>query len=195
MTTQLYYSRPLRFEPEGHASGPAIVDAKGQVVAAFFWPAHPPEQTDAAVGELYLLATRAVNAVNGFDDDDEGVYQIGKRDGYMDAVQDIDIATGGDGEYKGSTLPGGTVDVPAMLGRVIERFIPQSALDAAVAAEKAKVSALLAAAESFRHLFLYDGDPPGLSLHEIDPNELANRYQELWDAEAAIRSGKAATDG
>jgi hypothetical protein len=181
MTTQLYYSRPLRFEPEGHASGPAIVDAKGQVVAAFFWPAHPPEQTDAAVGELYLIATRAVNAANGIDDDDEGVYQIGKRDGYMDAVQDVDLATGGDGEYKGSTLPGGTVDVPAMLDRVLERFISQAALDAAVAAERERCAKIADDARAAQ------GDPR-------EAPSPAGAWGRVMMAEliaAAIRSGKA----
>lgn len=53
--------------------------------------------------------------------DEDGAYEIGKRDGYESAVQDIDIATGGDGEFKGSTLPGGTVDVPTMKARIIGR--------------------------------------------------------------------------
>lgn len=56
------------------------------------------------------------------DQDENESYEIGKRDGYEDAIQDLDIATGGDGEFKGSTLPGGTVDVPTMKARIIERF-------------------------------------------------------------------------
>ena len=48
-------------------------------------------------------------------------YQIGKHEGYEDAVQAIDTATGGDGEYKGSTIPGETVDSDVMQARIIER--------------------------------------------------------------------------
>ena len=131
MTSQ-FFARPLRFEPDGHDQGPAIVDANGRLVASFYWPVHEPEETDAAVGALYLIATRAVNAANGTDDGDEGVYQLGKRDGYMDAVQELDQETGGDGEFKGSTLPGGTVDVPVMFNRIVERFD-------ALSAERARV--------------------------------------------------------
>lgn len=54
--------------------------------------------------------------------DEQETYEIGVRDGYESAVQDFDIATGGDGEFKGSTIPGGTVDVPAMKARVLDRF-------------------------------------------------------------------------
>ena len=53
---------------------------------------------------------------------EDDIYEIGKRDGYEDAVQELDIFTGGDGEFKGSTLPGGTVDVPTMMARVKARF-------------------------------------------------------------------------
>lgn len=125
MSDQLF-KRPLRFEPTEHREGPAIVDADGKLVAVFFWPVHEEDQTGKAVGEVYLIATRAVNAANGVDDDDEGVYQIGKRDGYMDAVQELDEATGGDGEFKGSTFPGETVDVPVMFDRIVERCRPLS---------------------------------------------------------------------
>jgi nucleotide-binding universal stress UspA family protein len=54
--------------------------------------------------------------------DADEAYEIGVRDGYEDAIQDLDLATGGDGEFKGSTVPGETIDVPAMKARIIERF-------------------------------------------------------------------------
>ena len=54
--------------------------------------------------------------------EEDDAYEIGKRDGYEDAIQNLDLATGGDGEFKGSTIPGATVDVPAMQVRIIERF-------------------------------------------------------------------------
>lgn len=64
---------------------------------------------------------RALYRFKRRDADEDEAYEIGKRDGYEDAVQDLDIATGGDGEFKGSTAPGSTVDVPAMRDRIIER--------------------------------------------------------------------------
>lgn len=115
------FATPFRFEPEGYNDGPCVRDADDQLVAALFWPGHPPEQTTRAEGETYLLGSRIAAALNGIDADYEDVYEIGKRDGYMDAVQDLDIETGGDGEYKGSTIPGQTVDVPAMFKRIVER--------------------------------------------------------------------------
>jgi len=51
--------------------------------------------------------------------EEDDAYEIGKRDGYEDAIQDLDLATGGDGEFKGSTIPGQTVDVPAMKARAL----------------------------------------------------------------------------
>ncbi|WP_315833956.1 hypothetical protein [Bradyrhizobium prioriisuperbiae] len=53
---------------------------------------------------------------------EDEAYETGERDGYESAVQDFDLATGGDGEFKGSTIPGETIDVPAMKARVIARF-------------------------------------------------------------------------
>lgn len=59
--------------------------------------------------------------------DEEEAYEIGKRDGYESAVQDIDLATGGDGEYVFSTFPGeGCPDAEAMKARVLARFADQS---------------------------------------------------------------------
>jgi len=60
--------------------------------------------------------------------DDDEAYELGKRDGYESAIQDLDIATGGDGEFRGSTIPDETVDVPAMKARVIERLRDESRL-------------------------------------------------------------------
>lgn len=54
--------------------------------------------------------------------DEDEAYEMGKRDGYEEAIQDLDIATGGDGEFKGSAIPSETVDVPAMKARIIARL-------------------------------------------------------------------------
>lgn len=54
--------------------------------------------------------------------DEDEAYEIGKRDGYEEAFQELDLATGGDGEFKGSTIPGETVDVPEMKARIASRL-------------------------------------------------------------------------
>lgn len=60
--------------------------------------------------------------------DDEETYQIGLRDGYERAIQEIDLATGGDGEFK-ATTDQGVIDVPVMKRRLIDRFSQQPADD------------------------------------------------------------------
>lgn len=80
------------------------------------------------VSEIETLLIEAALSSGGVSDDEE-TYQIGVRDGYEKAIQELDLATGGDGEFRGSTFPGETVDVPVMKSRIIERF---SALEAAL---------------------------------------------------------------
>jgi hypothetical protein len=72
---------------------------------------------------------------DGVDDYGNETYEIGKRDGYEDAIQNLDLATDGDGEFKGSTIPGETVDVPVMQARIIARFAALSGNAGAVEAE------------------------------------------------------------
>jgi len=74
---------------------------------------------------------------------DDETYEIGKRDGYESAVQDFDLATGGDGEFKGSTIPGETVDVPAMKARVLERLTRETARADAAEKERDELAANL----------------------------------------------------
>ncbi|QRM44012.1 hypothetical protein [Rhizobium sp. BG4] len=60
----------------------------------------------------------------GSADDDE-TYEIGKRDGYSEAVQQIDQLTGGDGEYRYCTDhdPDRHTPGPAeMIQRIVDRF-------------------------------------------------------------------------
>lgn len=85
-------------------------DAQG-VIDEFGWTEPRP------VEHMWLGQARQ----SDHERDEDEAYEIGKRDGYEDAIQDLDLATGGDGEFKGSTLPGGTVDVPAMRDRIIAR--------------------------------------------------------------------------
>ena len=79
---------------------------------------------------------------NGRADDPDEAYEIGKHEGYERAVQVIDIATGGDGEYKGSTIPGETVDSDVMQARIIERCKRADVAEEALAALKGMVDAV-----------------------------------------------------
>lgn len=77
------------------------------------------EQTHAL-----LSAIPAQPAEAGADESEEA-YEMGKRDGYEAAVQDIDIVTGGDGEYRYCTdgdPDRHTPDAAAMKQRIVERF-------------------------------------------------------------------------
>lgn len=73
-------------------------------------------------------AARICLACNGrsqSEKDDDETYEIGKRDGYEEAIQKLDVLTGGDGEFRGSTFPGETVDVPVMEDRIVARLNSQ----------------------------------------------------------------------
>jgi hypothetical protein len=57
--------------------------------------------------------------------DDDETYEIGKRDGYSEAVQEIDRLTGGDGEYRYCTNRDPdrhTPDPATMIRRIVDRF-------------------------------------------------------------------------
>lgn len=84
-------------------------------IANLWWPAHPSEAT-ADVEALFADLSLQTEA------DGEHTYELGKRDGYEDAVQTIDVETGGDGEFYGSTIPGRGVDVPTMQENIVNRF-------------------------------------------------------------------------
>lgn len=68
-------------------------------------------------------------------DVDEEMHQIGYREGYEDAVQDIDQKTGGDGEYRYCTDhdPDRHTPGPAeMIQRIVDRFEVLNFLDEAI---------------------------------------------------------------
>lgn len=97
-------------------------------LAAAYQEREEPTEEDHLRAADAILATGCVPGEAAKATDGDEAYEIGKRDGYESAIQDIDIATGGDGEFKGSTIPGVTVDVPAMKARVIERLRDESRL-------------------------------------------------------------------
>jgi hypothetical protein len=55
--------------------------------------------------------------------EEDEAYELGKQDGYSDAIQWVDQHTGGDGEYFASTIPGRGCPGPVeMRERIVERF-------------------------------------------------------------------------
>lgn len=73
---------------------------------------------ETSIADLRHAALRAQPQAR--EEGDE-TYDIGKRDGYEQAVQDIDLLTGGDGEYVFATDGGGCPDVETMKARIVER--------------------------------------------------------------------------
>lgn len=57
------------------------------------------ESVNALPALLDLLAAQA-SQIEALTKENDGTYELGKRDGYEFAVQCIDIETGGDGEYR-----------------------------------------------------------------------------------------------
>lgn len=99
--------------------------------------AQPAASAQGEASELIAAyAELESEADKDFGNDADECYAMGKRDGFQDAVQLYDLATGGDGEFKGSTIPGETVDVSAMIERTVERF----AIPAPAAPTQPKVS-------------------------------------------------------
>lgn len=66
------------------------------------------------------------------EEDENEVYEIGKRDGYEEALQEIDCLTGGDGEYRWSDDPERSCpDSEAMKDKIVDRvYTLQSELQA-----------------------------------------------------------------
>ena len=78
------------------------------------------------------------------EDEADDAYKIGLREGREGAIQDLDLKTGGDGEYRGSTTAGRTVGEAAMEQRIIKRY---AALEAEVAALRERGALVVAALE------------------------------------------------
>ena len=79
--------------------------------------------TDDLRAELATATARVAEAVVEQEKSEAETYEIGKRDGYADAIQWVDQHTGGDGEYFASTLPGRGCPGPVeMRERIVERF-------------------------------------------------------------------------
>lgn len=66
------------------------------IAARMAWNSNCDEETFRANQAEFFLAVMVACA----EGEEEEAYQLGKRDGYESAVQDIDLLTGGDGEYR-----------------------------------------------------------------------------------------------
>jgi len=73
----------------------------------------------------YVTRSQAVELLAAERAESDEAYELGKRDGYSEAVQEIDLKTGGDGEYRYCTdhdPDRHTPDPASMIQRIAERF-------------------------------------------------------------------------
>lgn len=133
--------RPLSGDPKPRSSAPQEPVATGCPQTVF------PDQQNftqelrataagfAKFPQERSTATKLIKAADLIDaltslspqepDDDDETYEIGKRDGYELAVQEIDQLTGGDGEYRyvmGVASDRHCPDAATMKARIVERF-------------------------------------------------------------------------
>jgi hypothetical protein len=83
--------------------------------------------TSSNLEKAHEIAATTLEELRQPTQSDDEAYELGKRDGYESAVQDIDMLTGGDGEYRYSTI-GGELHCPnpdSMKARIAERFNSQ----------------------------------------------------------------------
>lgn len=115
-----------------HAAGRDDVPADVQRLVAKLWGMY----CDAASPSPSIpeeKGTAESVAVTYSQEEFEEAYELGKRDGYEEAVQDIDQKTGGDGEYRYclgmEDDPRHTPDPATMIQRIVDRFEILNLLD------------------------------------------------------------------
>lgn len=114
--TEAAWRYEIKYGPEGEANYAWVYRGKEMVCVAKTH--HAKDIVDAALASLSHTM-----GVKG--DADEEMHEIGYRDGYEKAVQDIDQLTGGDGEYRYCTdhdPDRHTPDADTMKQRIVERF-------------------------------------------------------------------------
>lgn len=104
----------LAIDAKAAPYGAPIVEAGEEWARSYLIPAGPIHR---ALGIIGRSGTRSDLVL-----DENVAYDLGFRDGYEEAVQEIDVETGGDGEFKGSTIPGAAVGVPEMKARIVDRL-------------------------------------------------------------------------
>lgn len=86
-------------------------------------PVTPAYSVEWLEDVVMALADKAKRAYRDGNAPDQEPYDIGKRDGFEEAVQAIDTLTGGDGEYRASSDPERhTPDPKTMIRRIVARF-------------------------------------------------------------------------
>jgi hypothetical protein len=133
----------VELHENGHTIGEDLAEKLAEIAVK---TVRQPTQSDALLeGDaqtiLYLLGVRhgrederakiAAEASQPTQSDEEAYY-LGKRDGYETAVQDIDMLTGGDGEYCYSTIEGERhcPNVDTMKARIARRLRQPTQSDA-----------------------------------------------------------------
>jgi hypothetical protein len=83
--------------------------------------------TSSNLEKAHEIAATTLEELRQPTQSDDEAYDLGKRDGYEKAVQDIDMLTGGDGEYCYSTIEGERhcPNPDSMKARIAERFNSQ----------------------------------------------------------------------
>jgi hypothetical protein len=146
----------VELHENGHTIGEDLAEKLAEIAVK---TVRQPTQSDALLeGDtqtiLYLLGVKhgqederakiAAEASQPTQSDEEAYY-LGKRDGYETAVQDIDMLTGGDGEYCYSTIEGERhcPNVDTMKARIARRLRQPTQSDA-LREENERLRALLA---------------------------------------------------
>lgn len=80
------------------------------------------ENHEAACEEIIAAWNTRQSAEAASRADEDETYEIGKRDGRSEALAEIDLLTGGDGEYFASTLGDDCRDADAMRDKIVQRF-------------------------------------------------------------------------
>jgi len=114
----------------------------------------PGENERAAAAVIAAaMAARDVEA--------DEAHKIGIDEGRQEMVREIDLATGGDGEFFASTIPGrGCEDADAMKARVLERF-------AAMAADKARIAELEGALRRIEGIYRHSREDAAENAYEM----------------------------
>lgn len=102
-----------------------LVEALAKALAKLDWGVDRWENEPQSFRDYYLLRAHAfaVIAEPLFRADENDAYELGKVDGYSEAIADVDRRTGGDGEYFASTIPGrGCEDPETMMAGIVARF-------------------------------------------------------------------------
>lgn len=125
------------------------------------------------------------------DDEEEQAYRVGLRDGFSEAIQLLDLLTGGNGEYSFCTVPSEShCPTPVEMGqRILARFERDLRERDRLAGEDvvervALEAAVQQAIENLPYIYLppvWDDDPYAADRHQT----LREFFEETWQGEHA----------